>query len=82
MIMKTISDLTTQDFENCIDSLSNTIPIPINILIEKVEEIAKARYNDGSVSTDFIQDLNGLIGADHTELGTAILNNINGKLHE
>jgi hypothetical protein len=80
--MKTISDLTTQDFENCIDAVSNNIPIPIDILIQKVEEFAKKRYNDGLVSNDFIQDLNGVIGADHTELGTAILNNINGKLHE
>lgn len=80
--MKTIEELTIKDFEDCIDSLPDAIPIPIDFLIEKVEQFAKLRYNGESISTDFIQDLNNLIRTDSTELGTAILNNINGKLHE
>lgn len=80
--MKTITDLTPLDFEDCIDSLPNVIPVPVEILIEKVEEFAKKYYNNGLVSNNFIQDLNNFIGADATELSSAILNNINGKLYE
>jgi hypothetical protein len=80
--MKTISDLTTDDFEHCIDSLANPIPVPVNLLIEKVEEFAKIRYNGVSVSNDFIQDINNYIGSDATDLANGILNNINGKLYE